>query len=432
MADELKVSQEVTQTEYVDDALHVSQEVTQAEYVDDALHVAQELVQVEYGTTRIFVAQTVVQVEYYMAWQIVVQATTREVMMAGQDMSAAAIAAQQSDWCQDYQSVDTNVLGWGYGQLSTADADIYENVDLPDGFVPYCWKYSVGEVWSENTAAPAQTYIDRRLLGDAVVVLVPSINVVAENAILTDGVTTAAVTLTWDRVYNALQYEVRYRKTGDTTYTLVPAFGDVTASTTITIPGLIPGQEYSFQVRALTNTGIITTWSSAVLRTTASGLSTALLPTTATLTGTQTLTNKTFSDPVTLGQSSAPAGVADKAHMYAADVAAGNTAPHFRTENGGVIKLFTAATVAAVNAATATSIAATVPGAAPAGGTGTAAGAWDTAENRDAAITTINGLRDHAIEMDLDYEALVVDVADVRTKVNDVLTKIKSHGLIAT
>ena len=33
------------------------------------------------------------------------------------------------------------------------------------------------------------------------------------------------------------------------------------------------------------------------------------------------------------------------------------------------------------------------PAAAPAGGTGTAAGGWDTAANRDAAIATINGLR---------------------------------------
>lgn len=81
----------------------------------------------------------------------------------------------------------------------------------------------------------------------------------------------------------------------------------------------------------------------------------------------------------------------------------------------------TATTIAAANsaaaaAATATSIAAAVPAAAPAGGVGAAAGAWDTAANRDAAITTINDLRTHAIEMDQDYEALLADVADIRTK----------------
>lgn len=90
------------------------------------------------------------------------------------------------------------------------------------------------------------------------------------------------------------------------------------------------------------------------------------------------------------------------------------------------------AVVAAVSAATATQIAAAVPAAAPAGGTGAAAGGWDTANNRDLAITTINDLRTHAIEMDLDYEALLVDVADIRTKVNSILTKIKAHGLIAS
>ena len=90
------------------------------------------------------------------------------------------------------------------------------------------------------------------------------------------------------------------------------------------------------------------------------------------------------------------------------------------------------AVVAAVSAATATAIAAAVPAAAPAGGAGATAGAYDSAANRDAAIVTINDLRTHAIEMDLDYEALLVDVADIRTKVNSILTKLKTHGLIAS
>ena len=77
---------------------------------------------------------------------------------------------------------------------------------------------------------------------------------------------------------------------------------------------------------------------------------------------------------------------------------------------------FTDLATAAAAAATATSIAAAVPAAAPAGGTGVAAGGWDTAANRDLAITTINDLRTHAIEMDLDYEALLADVADLRAK----------------
>ena len=38
--------------------------------------------------------------------------------------------------------------------------------------------------------------------------------------------------------------------------------------------------------------------------------------------------------------------------------------------------------------------------AAPAGGTGTTAGAWDTAANRDAAITLINNLRTRVSERD--------------------------------
>ncbi len=75
-----------------------------------------------------------------------------------------------------------------------------------------------------------------------------------------------------------------------------------------------------------------------------------------------------------------------------------------------------AADAAAAAAATATAIAAAIPAAAPAGGTGAAAGAWDTAANRDLAITTINDLRTWAIEVDLDYEAILVDVASIRTQ----------------
>ena len=88
------------------------------------------------------------------------------------------------------------------------------------------------------------------------------------------------------------------------------------------------------------------------------------------------------------------------------------------------------AAVADASAATATAIAAAVPAAAPAGGTGAAAGAWDTAANRDLAITTINDLRTHAIEMDLDYEALLVDVAGLRTQLNLVLARLRSLDLI--
>lgn len=44
--------------------------------------------------------------------------------------------------------------------------------------------------------------------------------------------------------------------------------------------------------------------------------------------------------------------------------------------------------------------------AAPAGGTGTAAGGWDTAANRDAAIAQINNLRTRVTEMENALKAL--------------------------
>lgn len=60
---------------------------------------------------------------------------------------------------------------------------------------------------------------------------------------------------------------------------------------------------------------------------------------------------------------------------------------------------------------------ATIPNAAPAGGTGTAAGGWDTAGNRDAAITTINETRTLALEL--------------QTRVNTILSSLESAGIMA-
>lgn len=58
-----------------------------------------------------------------------------------------------------------------------------------------------------------------------------------------------------------------------------------------------------------------------------------------------------------------------------------------------------------------------VPAAAPAGGTGTAVGGWDTAAHRDAAIATINGL--------------VTLSAELQTTVNALLAALGNAGIMA-
>ena len=77
---------------------------------------------------------------------------------------------------------------------------------------------------------------------------------------------------------------------------------------------------------------------------------------------------------------------------------------------------------------TATAVNPTAPAAltqlaAPAGGTGATAGAYDSAANRDLAIASINAARDDLIALRLEvvsYEtaisALIVDVAAMRTQ----------------
>ena len=42
-----------------------------------------------------------------------------------------------------------------------------------------------------------------------------------------------------------------------------------------------------------------------------------------------------------------PSGVADNFHLYSADITAGNAAPHFRTENGAVVKIYQETTAVA-------------------------------------------------------------------------------------
>lgn len=80
-------------------------------------------------------------------------------------------------------------------------------------------------------------------------------------------------------------------------------------------------------------------------------------------------------------------------------------------------------------AVTATTIAAATPAAAPAGGVGAAAGGWDTAANRDAAITTINGLRTQNIELVADFNALHADVAALRATVLALTNALQAAGL---
>ncbi len=75
----------------------------------------------------------------------------------------------------------------------------------------------------------------------------------------------------------------------------------------------------------------------------------------------------------------------------------------------------TVAGVVKKSAAQVTNVAA-VPAAAPAGGTGATAGAYDTAANRDAAIVTINGLR--------------TDVIELQAVVNGLLGKLITAGIL--
>ena len=114
----------------------------------------------------------------------------------------------------------------------------------------------------------------------------------------------------------------------------------------------------------------------------------------------------------------------------------------------------TSADTAAAAAATATTIAAAVPAEPPnVDEDGIAAGGFITRAARRALVQTVIDLRTHAVEMDLDYEALLVDVADIRTKyaaavtlanelkadvnlartaINTILVRLETLGIVAS
>jgi hypothetical protein len=94
---------------------------------------------------------------------------------------------------------------------------------------------------------------------------------------------------------------------------------------------------------------------------------------------------------------------------------------------------------AAATASNPTAPAALTQLAAPAGGTGATAGAYDSAANRDLAIASINAVRTDLIAARVEiatYEvaisALIVDVASVRTQLSALLTSLETGGIIDT
>lgn len=93
--------------------------------------------------------------------------------------------------------------------------------------------------------------------------------------------------------------------------------------------------------------------------------------------------------------------------VAALGTAIGGSIPAATTTTNGTVK----------QAADVTTSTATDPTPAPAGGTGAAAGGWDTAPNRDIAIATINANRTLALEL--------------QTKVNGILTALKAAGIMA-
>ena len=81
----------------------------------------------------------------------------------------------------------------------------------------------------------------------------------------------------------------------------------------------------------------------------------------------------------------------------------------------------------------------------PAGGTGIAAGGYDTAANRDLMITSITNLITDVADIRTQFNALltelqtegtvaqlIIDVADIRTQFNALMQELRAEGTITT
>ena len=89
-----------------------------------------------------------------------------------------------------------------------------------------------------------------------------------------------------------------------------------------------------------------------------------------------------------------------------------------------------AAVEAAASAATATNPAA--PTAYSAHASGATAVTSNAATDLDTTAAALATLRGEVATYEIAISALIVDVADIRTKFNSVLAKLKTHGLIAS
>lgn len=80
--------------------------------------------------------------------------------------------------------------------------------------------------------------------------------------------------------------------------------------------------------------------------------------------------------------------------------------------------------------ATVAAVSATITAPAPAGGTGTAAGAYDSAANRNTAITTMQENRLLALSLKTQINALRADVAALVADTNALIVDLRDAGVV--
>ena len=83
-----------------------------------------------------------------------------------------------------------------------------------------------------------------------------------------------------------------------------------------------------------------------------------------------------------------------------------------------------------VPAATVAAVSASITTACPAGGTGAAAGGWDTAGHRDTSITTATENRLLALSLKTQINALRADLAALYADTNSLIDDLQDMGIV--
>lgn len=160
---------------------------------------------------------------------IVVDKTSKIVRYAGPSDCTSNIG----NWCVEH---------------TVTNYDVISVSSVPLGYLDGCWMYNSG-VWSIVPASYQKVYDQIARTVETEPVLTEA-NIISGSDLSIDGTVTAWFDIFWNSVQTATAYELRYRVSGDSIWSLVSLADSGTGKTSLRISGLLPSRTYEFCLRA--------------------------------------------------------------------------------------------------------------------------------------------------------------------------------------